>query len=367
MLIREAGIRVGTLTPGPFNAITDVPGVRVGHATLLAGDGPLKPGFGPVRTGVTVILPHEGDLFNEKVRCAVYTINGFGKACGFEQVRELGLLEAPVALTNTLNVGLVLDALVQYAIRQTPQIGIHTSTVNIVVGETNDGYLNDIQGRHVKAEHVWQALEQAAGGAVAEGVVGAGAGTVCFGWKGGIGTASRVIPASAGGFTLGALVQTNFGNREDLLVCGIPVGRELRPPDTLVSQEKPTDSGSVMIILATNAPLSALQLRRLCLRSAAGLARCGAYYGHGSGDFALAFSTANKIPHRSSHLISTEQTLGWEELSMNALFRAVVESVEEAVLNSLTCAHTVTGRDNHVAYGLPVAQLLELLKKDGAL
>ena len=196
--LRDIGIQIGSLQTGAHNAISDVTGVRVGHTTLISGEGALQPGSGPVRTGVTVILPHGGNLFQSKVRAAVHTINGFGKVVGFEQVRELGQIEAPLALTNTLNVGLVMDALVTYAIRENPGIGVHTSSVNVGVGETNDGYLNDIQGRHVKAEHVWTAIEGASDGPVEEGAVGAGTGTRCLGWKGGIGTASRALPASLG-------------------------------------------------------------------------------------------------------------------------------------------------------------------------
>lgn len=357
---REAGILIGVLPPGPCNAITDVAGVQVGHTTLIAGEGALQPGKGPVRTGVTVVLPHAGNLFQEKVRAAVHTVNGFGKACGFEQVRELGLLESPVALTNTLNVGLALDALVQDAVRQNPEIGVHTSTVNVLVGETNDGYLNDIQGRHVRAEHVWAALAKAASGPVAEGAVGAGTGTRCFGWKGGIGTASRTLPPARGGFILGALVQTNFGRAQDLIVRGVPVGQRLAPPGR-VQAAPPANQGSVMVVLATDAPLSVRQLERLGARSAAGLARTGSYYAHGSGDFVAAFTTAYRIAHHQDAIVTTEPALANEEPVMNALFQAVMESVEEAVLNSLTCADTMIGRDGNVAYGLPLKDLVQLL------
>ena len=228
--LRDLGLAVGNLPPGPFNAITDVAGVAVGHSTIIAGTGALVPGHGPVRTGVTVILPHAGNLFREKVPAAVLTINGYGKPCGFEQVRELGEIESPIALTNTLNVPLVADALVQHAVRQNPEIGVSAPTVNVVVGETNDGYLNDIQGRHVKARHVFAALAGARGGPVQEGAVGAGTGTTCFGWKGGIGTASRVTPERCGGFIVGALVQSNFGQPGDLIVCGHHLGRMVSPP-----------------------------------------------------------------------------------------------------------------------------------------
>jgi D-aminopeptidase len=371
--IRDMGIRVGTLPPGPLNAITDVNGVRVGHTTLVLGEGPLRPGQGPVRTGVTVILPHGENLFRHKVRAAVHTINGFGKVRGFEQVRELGVIETPIALTNTLNVGLVADALVQYMVRHNPDIGIRTSTTNVIVGETGDGYLNDLQGRHVRAEHVWAAIESARPGRVAEGSVGAGTGTSCFGWKGGIGTASRVVPATAGGYTVGALVQSNFGRPEDLVVCGVPVGRFLTPPE---SPPAPAQEGSaisdgaaigegasIMIVLATDAPLSERQLRRLCVRAAAGLARTGSVYGHGSGDFVIAFSTTWRVEHEPASLTATQTVLADESKAMAWLFPAVVESVEEAVLNSLFCAATVTGRDGHIRYELPVDEVVALVSR----
>lgn len=359
---REVGLVVGDLPPGPLNGITDVPGVLVGHATLVEGEGPLRPGAGPVRTGVTVIRPHAGNLFREKVRAAVYTINGFGKVVGFEQVRELGRLESPIALTNTLNVGLVADALVEHAIRESPEIGVTTAgTVNVVVGETNDGYLNDIQGRHVRQEHVLSAIASGHGGPVAEGGIGAGTGTTCFGWKGGIGTASRVVPAEGGGFTVGALVQSNFGRARDLTVCGVSVGRQLAPPGA--AGATPAERGSVMIVLATDGPLSSRQLRRLCVRAAAALARVGSHLGHGSGDFVIAFSTAQRIPHESAGLTRIETVLSDEGRAMAWLFPAVVESVEEAVLNSLCRAETVTGRDDHVRHALPLDRVAALVRK----
>jgi D-aminopeptidase len=359
--LRDVDLAVGHLPTGAHNAITDVEGVRVGHSTLIAGEGPLRPGRGPVRTGVTVILPHAGNLFREKVRAAVHTINGFGKVHGFEEVRELGVVEAPIALTNTLNVGLVADALVQHAVRHNPEIGVSTSSANVVVGETNDAYLNDLQGRHVRAEHVWAAIEAAAPGPVAEGAVGAGAGTSCFGWKGGIGSASRVLPAEAGGYTVGALVQSNFGRPGDLLVCGVPVGRHIRPPG---AREPPVrTSGSIMIVLATSAPLTARQLRRLCVRAAAGLARSGSNYGHGSGDFVIGFSTAQRVEHWPASLTTTQTVLADEAKAMFWLLPAVAESVEEAVLNSLFQAETVVGRDGHVRHALPVDEVAALVQE----
>ena len=365
---RELGLVASDLPTGAHNAITDVSGVRVGHATLIQGDGPLVPGTGPVRTGVTVVQPHGGNLFREKVHAAVHTINGFGKPLGFEQVRELGNIESPIALTGTLNVGLVADALVQHCVRQSPEIGIESTSVIVIVGETNDGKLNDLQGRHVRAEHVFAALAGAAGGALTEGAVGAGTGTVCFGWKGGIGTASRVVPVQAGGYTLGALVQTNFGRASELVIAGVPVGRAILPPPAVdenaarssAPQESP-EHGSVMIVLATNAPLVSRQLHRLCVRAAAGLARTGSTYGHGSGDFVIAFSTANRIAHTAPALTGQAVTLADEE-QLDWLFRAVVESVEEAVVNSLCAAVTMTGRDGYTCHALPLARVAALVR-----
>jgi D-aminopeptidase len=354
--VRDAGLRVGELPSGPYNAITDVAGVRVGHTTLISGEGPLRPGDGPVRTGITVILPHGENLFRHKVRAAVHTINGFGKVRGFEEVRELGVIEAPIALTNTLNVGLVADALVQYMVGQNPDIGICTSTANVVVGETNDGYLNDLQGRHVRAEHVRAAIESAAPGAVTEGGVGAGTGTSCFGWKGGIGTASRVTPEEAGRLTVGALVQSNFGRPQDLSVCGVPIGRYIQPPE---DPEPPArDGGSIMIVLGTDAPLTARQLGRLCVRAAAGLARTGSVYGHGSGDFVIAFSTTSRVEHEPASLTTMQRVLADEGRAMRWLFPGVAESVEEAILNSLFQAETTAGRDGHTRHALPVEEVV---------
>ena len=349
---RELGIIIGELPTGTYNAITDVAGVRVGHTTLISGEGALVPGHGPVRTGVTVILPHGDSLFREKVPGAVHTINGYGKPLGFEQVRELGEIESPIALTNALNVGLVADALVQHAVCLSPEIGIRTTSVNVVVAECNDGYLNDLQGRHVRAEHVFAALASAAGGPVAEGGVGGGTGMTCFGWKGGIGTASRVVPADAGGFAVGALVQSNFGWPRDLILAGDPVGRRLRPPP--VAQDK----GSIVTVLATDAPLDARQLGRLAVRAGAGLARVGGHFGHGSGDFVIAFSTAQRIPHAPGALTAARTVVADEGAVMAWLFPAAVEAVEEAVVNALCVAETMAGRDGHVSHALPVAEVM---------
>jgi D-aminopeptidase len=351
---RELGFVTSGLPTGRLNAITDVAGVLVGHTTLIAGEGALRPGHGPVRTGVTVICPHGDNLFREKVPAAVYTLNGYGKPCGFEQVRELGLIEAPIALTNTLNVGLVADALVQHAVNQSPEIGISAASVNVVVGETNDGYLNDLQGRHVRAEHVHAALAGAAGGPVAEGNVGAGTGTTAFGWKAGIGTASRQLPPEAEGFTLGALVQANFGQAARLTIRGVPIGQTLRPPAP--KSASAPGPGSIMIVLATDAPLDARQLGRLGPRTAVGLARLGSVLDYGSGDFVIAFSTAERVAHTAPAITGLRRAVLDEARLMSYLFIAVAEAVEEAVLNALCAAEMLAGRDGHVSHALPLAE-----------
>jgi D-aminopeptidase len=355
---------IGQLPTGPHNAITDVPDVRVGQTTLISGDGPLVPGVGPVRTGVTVILPHGGNLFREKVPAAAHVINGFGKCVGQEQIDELGVLEGPIALTGTLNVGLVADALVSHAIRESPDIGISTSTINPVVGECSDQGLNDIQGRHVRAEHVLAAIDGAATGPVAEGGVGAGTGMVAFGYKGGIGTASRVTPATVGGWTVGVLVLANFGRRDQLIVDGVPVGRYL----TAEQQPQP-ERGSIMLIVATDAPLLDRGLRRLARRAGIGLARTGSIAGHGSGDYALAFSSAPSVrmPHEPGKATLAIEVLLDSGRAIDALFQATIEATEEAILNALFRAETVTGRDGHVAEALPTERVRELLRGAGRL
>lgn len=356
--IRKFGLSVGLLPTGANNAITDVKGVRVGHATLIDGNGALKKGVGPVRTGVTVILPHEGNLYQQKVRAAAHALNGHSKSFGLEQIREIGLIETPIALTNTLNVGIVADALIEYSLRRNTDINIFT--VNAVVGETNDFYLNDVWGRHVRHEHVFEAIELASPGPVQEGAVGAGTGTSCFGWKGGIGTSSRVLPEKAGGYTVAALVQSNYGRAEDFIACGVPVGRVLKPPPDSVQVES---GGSIMIIVATDAPMSSRQLRRLCVRAGIGLGRTGSTFGFMSGDMVIAFSTAHKISYTMKPLereFSFVQDNPWV---MGHFFLAVAESVEEAILNSLFEAKTVEGWGGHMRHKLPVEKVVELVRK----
>ena len=367
---RDIGIDIGIFVPGRWNAITDVQGVKVGHVTLIKGEGKLVPGVGPVRTGVTVILPHDGNMFQEKVPAALYVFNGFGKSIGLHQVNELGNLETPIALTNTLNAPLVADALIEWSIRNNPEIGISTGTVNPVVGEVNDGALNDIQGRHVRKEHVFEAIRKAGSGPVEEGAVGAGTGSSCMGWKGGIGTSSRVLPSNLGGYTVGVLVQTNFGGI--LTICGAPVGRELGrysfrrnlPYDIPETKDSEGSDGSVMVVVATDAPLDQRQLQRLAKRASLGLARTGFFGSNGSGDFFIAFSTQERIPHNSPLTLKTEVV---SNDSMSALFLAVVEATEEAVINSMLRATTVIGRDDETCDAIDIQQLLEVMKKYNAL
>jgi D-aminopeptidase len=359
--LRDLGVTPGFLSSGLHNAITDVPGVKIGHTTLISGEGQLREDIGPIRTGCTAILPHEGNLFREKVTAAVYTINGFGKAAGFEQIRERGMIETPILLTNTLNVGRAADGLVAYMLEHNPEIGLTTGTVNPIVGECNDSFLNDLRGRHVHQEHVWAAIENASSGVVAEGNVGAGTGTACYQFKGGIGTASRRV----GDFTVGALVQSNFGARRELRILGAPVGSHF-----LEDYLPQTGPGSIMMVIATDAPLTAFQLRRLASRAAFGIARTGTVGHDGSGDFVIAFSTAHPWHHWPESITSSTLRLHEEakvaassssEKIIDQFFTASVESIEEAILNSLMAAETMTGRDGNTLHAIPHDKLAELL------
>lgn len=372
---RELGIKLGLLPTGPHNAITDVAGVKVGHCTIIKGEGKLVPGQGPIRTGVTTILPHEGDLFLEKVVARVETINGFGEVANALQVNEMGWLEGPITLTNTLNVGAVCDAVMQWTMEQSSDMGVTTWGISPVVAETFDGFLNDIRGRHVKYEHVKQAIESARashGGAVEEGTIGGGTGMTCYGFKGGIGTASRVISLPLAGeagagertWTVGVLVQSNFGSRELLMIDGVPVGRELRDwqPDVPV----PPKEGSIVMVMATDAPLDVRQLGRVARRCGAGLARTGSIYGNTSGDFVIAFSTANKVPHYPRNYTRRIEVINEESISpINALFQAATEATEEAIINSLFKATTVVGRDGNTSHALPLDRTLSIMRRYG--
>ncbi len=347
---REAGFSPGILEPGRFNAITDVPGVRVGSVTVWENE--------DVRTGVTVILPHEGNIFREKVPAGVYVGNGFGKAMGFLQIDELGKLESPIALTNTLNVGIVADALISYILDLPGNEEVFS--VNVVVGETNDGYLNDIRKRSVNKFHVYEAIQKATRGPVEEGSIGAGTGTRCFGFKGGIGTSSRVLPESRGGYTVGALVQANFGGV--LTIDGVPVGRELGEY-YMKEDVEAQNEGSCMMIVATDAPLSPRNLKRLAKRAMLGLARTGGFASNGSGDFVVAFSTApqNRMPYQSKDPTQNFEFLRNDRLS--PVFLATVEAVEEAIYNALFRASTVCGQQGRCTEALPIEKVQEIHKK----
>ncbi len=361
---RDLGAVVGILPTGKNNTITDVAGVRVGHATLIKGDN--------VRTGVTAILPHEGNLFHEKVPAAIFVGNGFGKLMGSTQVDELGEIETPILLTNTLNVPRVADALIEWMLQLPGNEQVRS--INPIVAETNDGYLNDIRGRHVGREEVFAAIRSAKAGPVEEGSVGAGTGTVAFGWKGGIGTSSRVIPQSLGGYTVGVLVQSNYGGV--LTINGAPVGRELgkyylkeqvegrRVSQSLPSENQVSDraDGSIIMVVATDAPMDARNLKRLAARAMLGLARTGSPSTNGSGDYVIAFSSQNRI--RASEALRNTRTISNEAAS--PLFQAVVEATEEAIYNSMFKAATVTGRDGHRVEALPIEKTVEVLKKYGA-
>jgi len=360
---RDAGVIVGVLPTGPFNAITDVAGVTVGHTTLNQGDN--------VRTGVTAILPHGGNLFREKVPGAVFVGNAFGKLAGSTQVNELGEIETPIMLTSTLNVPRVADATIDYMLALAGNEDVQS--INPLVGETNDGFLNDIRGRHVGREEVALAIRNARGGQVDEGCVGAGAGTVAFGFKGGIGTASRRLPAALGGYTVGVLIQSNFGGI--LSINGAPVGRELGRYYLKEELRSANNSlpdraadGSIMIVIATDAPVDHRNLQRLAARSMMGLARTGAAGSNGSGDYAIAFSTAPELRIRTgaaSRNAKSNVTLLSND-AMSPLFLAVIEATEEAIYNSLFRATTTTGR-GHTVEALPIDRTLEILRRHSAL
>ncbi len=353
---RETGIDIGVLPPGRLNSITDVPGVRVGHVSLVRGEGRLVRGKGPVRTGVTAILPHGGNLFTEKVCAAVHVINGFGKSVGLVQVMEVGRIETPVMLTNTFSVWTVADALVDYMSEQNP--GIYS--INPVVGECNDSALNDILGRHVRREHVWQALRDASTENIEEGNVGAGVGMTGFEWKGGIGTASRLLLEDLKDFTLGALVLNNTGRASDLRINGIPVGNELAPDSPSIMEGI---DGSIMLVIATDAPLSARQLGRVARRGAFGLARTGLTASHSSGDFVIAFSTGSLASLSAKSPPGPDEFI--PEPRLSAFFRAAIEAIEEAIINSLLRAETMTGRDGITRTGIPVERVKTIVAKYG--
>ena len=348
---RDLGIEIGVLSTGPLNAITDVPGVLVGHVTLNSGEGKLVVGKGPVRTGVTAILPHGDDVYANMVFAAAEVLNGNGEMTGMEWVNERGLLEVPIVLTNTLSVGTAYDGVVAYMLKQ------NQSRVPLpVVAECYDGGLNDIAGRHVREEHVIQAIESARGGPVSEGSVGAGTGMRAYQFKAGIGTASRVVHQEIGGYTVGVLVNANLGRRPYLTVDGVPIGKEMP------IAPRPTRDGSIIIVIATDAPLIPSQLRRMCKRAAYGLARTGTESYTGSGDLVICFSTAHRIPRDRAPTYSVQTV---RDGNLSDLFRGVAEATEEAVINAMCVADSMIGRDDRVMPAIPHDKLVEILKKNG--
>jgi D-aminopeptidase len=335
---------------GLNNSITDVVGVKVGHSTIIKGDS--------VRTGVTAILPFDGYIFQNKVPAAIFVANGFGKLAGITQVNELGNIETPIVLTNTLSVGTAMNALIDYTLLQPGNEKI--TSVNAVVGETNDSYLNDIRGQHVTKNEVMQAIKNAHSGKIKEGSVGAGTGTVCFGFKGGIGTSSRKLPATLGGYTVGVLVQSNFGGV--LQINGVPVGKELMK-FSFSNQLLNNVDGSCMMVVATDAPLDHRNLYRLAKRAFLGLGKTGGIASNGSGDYVIAFSTATglRVPYNSKESLLSVQVLNNDDTS--PIFMAAIEATEEAIINSLFAATTVSGMDGHTVESIPINKVMEILKK----
>ncbi|PLS15935.1 aminopeptidase [Bacillus sp. M6-12] len=342
MKARERGMKIGRIPPGRKNCITDVKGVKVGHVTL---DYPFDNNSRDYAcTGVTAILPHEGNLFQEKVTAASYVINGFGKTTGLIQLNELGLLESPIMLTNTFGVPAVTQGTLQYMLENNPDIGDTTGTINIVAGECNDSYLNSIRHFPVKPEHAIEAIQQASKETAKEGAVGAGKGMVCFGYKGGIGTSSRI---TEDGFTIGCLVLSNFGKKEEFQEFRYSLGKQNS------GSLSETSDGSIILVIATDAPLSDRQLLRVAKRTGVGLSRTGSHYSHGSGDIAIAFSTAHKIPHYSNIITESRDQVREDHPVMNEIFTAAAEAVEEAILNSLLQAVTTAGRNGHIVNAFP--------------
>ena len=344
---RDYGISIGILPTGSANSITDVNGVTVGHFTLVEGDS--------VRTGVTAILPHQGNIFQQKVPAAMHLGNGFGKLTGISQVEELGYIETPIILTNTLSVPTASNAVITYTLSNEENSNVYS--VNPIVGETNDGYLNDIRGRHIEEQHIIQAINNAAE-SVQEGNVGAGTGTICFGFKGGIGTSSRKLPLSVGGYTVGVLVQTNFGGV--LQINGAPVGEELGK--YFLKNQLESADGSCMIVVATDAPITSRNLKRLAKRAFLGLAKTGGIASNGSGDYIIAFSTAEGLRESYQSESAFMENSELRNDQMSPLFLATIEATEEAIINSLFAAETMTGQGSTIEE-LPVVEVLKILEK----
>lgn len=355
---RDLGITIGRHETGEFNAITDVRGVRVGHCTLIEGSGHLRRGHGPVRTGVTAILPNDGGIFFERLHAGGFVLNGAGEVSGLTQVMEWGLLETPIALTNTLSVGTVSSGVVEYMVKAHPGIGREFDVIIPLVGECDDSWLNDIAGAHVKPYHAIKAIESATSGPVAEGNVGGGTGMMTFDLKAGIGTSSRVLTPSEGGFTVGVLVQSNFGCLEHLRIGGRILGPELQKRMTY--HARPGIAGSIITVVATDAPLLPHQLNRLAKRAALGIGRLGSYAAHGSGEIVISFSTANRIPRKPRKKVYRLRILG--DAFINPLYEATVDATEEAILNSLFQAETMIGAQDRVADELPIPMVADILE-----
>lgn len=351
-VLRDLGIRIGRMPPGKTNGITDVPGVQVGHTTVIEGD--------DIRTGVTAIIPHPGNVFYEKVHAAAVTINGFGKTIGTPQINELGTIETPILLTNTLNVGKVSDALISWVIDKYSVQDRKILSVNPVVAECNDSYLNDIQARVVEKEHVFHALDSACAGQVEEGVVGAGTGMGTFEFKSGIGSASRTVILDGEEYTLGVLSLPNFGRREELMIDGVPVGRMLQDYG---KEEGPLDEGSIVVVIGTDIPLSHRQLVRVAKRAAFGIARTGGTCHNGSGEFAIAFSTANRVPDDPKRVFLDERRLNDSHSAINDVLQATIEATEESILCALFSATTVVGRSGHQHIALLSSKAMSILRE----
>lgn len=361
--LRELGISIGTYEPGTFNAITDVAGVKVGHATIVAGEGPLRVGHGPVRTGVTVVLPHDGNVGADPVFAGYHVLNGNGEMTGLVWLKDSGMLTTPIAITNTHSVGVVRDALIAYDIRNAGS-SIHASWSLPVVAETYDGFLSDINGMHVRPEHVYAALDGATSGPVAEGCVGGGTGMISHGFKGGIGTSSRVLPARFGGYTVGVLVQANHGQRSRFRVDGVAVGAIIDGDEVPTpSMAPPPGSGSIIVIVATNAPLLPMQCNRMAQRSALGVARVGGVGENSSGDIMVAFSTANRGLHPTGMSPTPIDLQMLPNDVLSPLFEAVVEATEEAIVNAICMATTMVGINEHTAYALPLDRLRDIMRQ----
>ena len=352
--LRDLGITIGGLPTGPYNAITDVPGIRVGHSTLIYDEPRVA------RTGVTVIVPREGDILVDQCYAGFHSFNGNGEMTGMHWLEESGLLGSPIAITNTHQVGVVRDALVEHEWARHPDV----RWLLPVVAETYDGRLNDINAFHVTKEHVFAALAAAASGPVAEGNVGGGTGMICHEFKGGIGTASRVAGTGGAVYTVGVLVQANYGSRPDLRVDGVPIGRRIPVTSVPGVWTKPSTSGSIIVVVATDAPLLPTQCKRLAQRATVGLSRVGGYGHNGSGDLFLAFSTGNHVPREADDPVAVRMLPNHR---MDALFRATAEAVEESILNALTAAETMTGYEGRTVYALPLDQLEEMMRRHRAI